>query len=127
MTTKNVRPKFLNLFRIHLPVTGVVSFSHRVSGALLVLSLPVVVYLFALSLQSEQGFARVSSILELCWVRLIGLLILWALLFHLLSGLRFLLLDLDIGIGLKAARASAWSVLALALLLALILFAGAVL
>ena len=127
MTTKNVRPKFLNLFRIHLPVTGVVSFSHRVSGALLVLSLPVVVYLFTLSLQSEQGFAHVASLMQLWWLRLAGVLVLWALLFHLLSGLRFLFLDLDIGIGLKAARASAWSVVVLALILALMLIFGVLL
>ncbi|MFP3873238.1 MAG: succinate dehydrogenase, cytochrome b556 subunit [Thiohalophilus sp.] len=116
MTTKNVRPKFLNLFRIHLPVTGVVSFAHRVSGAVLVLSLPFVVFLFALSLHSEQGFERVSEILQCGWVRLLSLLVLWALFSHLFSGVRFLLLDLDIGMRLAAARASAWLVLALAVL-----------
>jgi succinate dehydrogenase / fumarate reductase cytochrome b subunit len=127
MTTRNVRPKFLNLFRIHLPVTGVVSFAHRVTGALLVVSLPFVVYLFGLSLQSEQGFARAGEILQCGWVRLASLLVLWALLFHLLSGVRFLLLDLDIGIRLAQARATAWSVVALALVLALVLMAGVIL
>lgn len=124
MTTKNVRPKFLNLFRIHLPITGVVSFAHRVTGALLVLSLPFVVFLFSLSLQNEQGFVRVAEILQLWWVRLFSLLILWSLLFHLLSGIRFLLLDLDIGIRLPVARVTAWLVAALAGLIALGLLYG---
>ncbi|TDY02999.1 succinate dehydrogenase, cytochrome b556 subunit [Thiohalophilus thiocyanatoxydans] len=127
MTTKNVRPKFLNLFRIHLPVTGVVSFAHRVSGAVLVLSLPVVVFLFALSLHSEQGFERVSEILQCGWVRLLSLLVLWALFSHLFSGVRFLLLDLDIGMRLAAARASAWLVLALAALVLIALLMGVLL
>lgn len=108
-------------------MTAVVSFAHRASGALLVLSLPFVVFLFSLSLQSEQGFARVSMILQQGWLRLLALLVLWALLFHLLSGIRFLLLDLDLGIRLPAARGSAWAVLALALLLALLLLGGALL
>ncbi len=124
MTTKNVRPKFLNLFRIHLPVTGVVSFAHRVSGALLVISLPLVVFLFAYSLQSEPGFAQVIALLDSGWGSVATVLILWALLSHLLSGIRFLLLDLDIGIRLPPARASAWSVAALALLILILLVSG---
>ncbi|MDY6979137.1 MAG: succinate dehydrogenase, cytochrome b556 subunit [Pseudomonadota bacterium] len=124
MTTKNVRPKFLNLFRIHLPVTGVVSFAHRVSGALLVISLPLVVFLFAYSLQSEQGFEQVIALLHSWWGSVAMVLILWALLSHLLSGVRFLLLDLDIGIQLTPARASAWSVVVVALLILLLLVSG---
>lgn len=124
MTTKNVRPKFLNLFRIHLPVTGVVSFAHRVSGALLVIFLPLVVFLFAYSLQSEQGFEQVIALLHSWWGKAAMVLILWALLSHLLSGVRFLLLDLDIGIRLTPARVSAWSVAGLALLILILLVSG---
>lgn len=108
-------------------MTGVVSFAHRVSGAVLVLSLPVVVFLFALSLHSEQGFERVSEILQCGWVRLLSLLVLWALFSHLFSGVRFLLLDLDIGMRLAAARASAWLVLALAVLVLIALLIGVLL
>lgn len=102
-------------------MTGVVSFAHRVSGALLVMSLPFVVFLFSHSLQSEQGFIRVTGILQQWWVRLPALLIVWVLFSHLLSGIRFLFLDLDIGIRLPAARATAWGVVAVVLLLLVLL------
>lgn len=106
---------------------GVVSFAHRVSGAVLVLSLPFVVFLFSLSLHSEQGFERVSEILQCGWIRLLSLLVLWALFSHLFSGVRFLLLDLDIGMRLAPARASAWLVLALAALVLAALLLGVLL
>jgi len=48
MTDK--RPVYLNLLKIRLPVTGMVSFAHRVSGVLLFLFIPYAVYLFDLSL-----------------------------------------------------------------------------
>ncbi|MFO8025634.1 succinate dehydrogenase, cytochrome b556 subunit [Thiohalophilus sp.] len=124
MTTRNVRPKFLNLFRIHLPITGIVSFAHRISGALLVISLPLVVLLFAYSLQSQQSFEQVTTLLSSYWGRGAMVLIFWALLSHLLSGVRFLLLDMDIGIRLLHARASAWSVAGLALLVLILLVSG---
>lgn len=116
MTTKNIRPKFLNLFRIHLPVTGMVSILHRVSGALLVLSLPLVVLLFSRSLQNERGFDQVLTVLQTWPMRWLMLLIVLSLLFHLFSGIRFLLLDLDIGMRLRTARGSAWGVIALGVL-----------
>lgn len=124
MTTKNVRPIFLNLFRIHLPITGVVSFAHRVSGVLLVLALPFMVFLFSRSLQSEQGFQYVNHILQLWWVRLLSVLVTGSLVLHFLSGIRFLLLDLDIGIRLHQARASAWTVLAVAGLILIAMIVG---
>lgn len=110
MITNTKRPKFLNLLKIHLPVTGVTSFAHRVSGALLFLSLPFWVYIFSLSLQSEASYEVAVSYLTNIWVRLITLLLLWSILHHLLAGLRFLLLDIRIGHSLKSARFTAWLV-----------------
>lgn len=107
-----------------MPVTGVVSFLHRVSGALLVISLPFVVFLFSRSLQDPSGFDQVSVILQWWPMRLLVLLIVLGLLFHLFSGIRFLLLDLDIGIRLPAARASAWVVAALGVLTLILLLIG---
>lgn len=110
MITNTQRPKFLNLFKIHLPVTGVTSFAHRVSGALLFLSLPFVVYLFSLSLQDEASYRLALEYLSSPWVKAICLILLWSGLHHLLAGIRFLLLDIHIGGTLSSARRSAWLV-----------------
>ncbi|MBE9516621.1 MAG: succinate dehydrogenase, cytochrome b556 subunit [Proteobacteria bacterium] len=102
------RPVFLNLFLIHLPVTGVVSIIHRVTGVLWVLLLPVLAYVLHRSLVSETGFQWVVSLWANDAVRLLVFVNLLALLQHFYSGVRHLLLDLDVGITLPVARFSAW-------------------
>ena len=78
MQPKQKRPKFLNLFKIHLPVTGVNSFAHRVSGALMFLAIPGLIYLFALSVRDSQGYARALALLDTVWVKLICSVLAWS-------------------------------------------------
>jgi succinate dehydrogenase / fumarate reductase cytochrome b subunit len=111
---------FLNLLQIRLPVTGVVSIAHRISGMLLFISLPIALYLLGLSLSSEAGFQRTVAIVQGLPFRLLALLGIWALLHHLLAGLRFLLIDLDIGVYKTPARVSAFSVIVGGLVLTLV-------
>lgn len=120
MAQTNPRPVFLNLFQIKLPVTGIVSIAHRISGMLLFFSLPGALYLLGLSLSSAAGFQRAVTILQSLPFRLLALLTIWALLHHLLAGLRFLLIDLDIGVDRANARASALSVIVGGVVLALL-------
>lgn len=101
------RPVFLQLHHIHLPLTGLLSISHRITGALLFLSLPLWLYLLQHSLASAQGHAEVLSWLTQPALRLLWVLGIWWFLHHLLAGVRLLLLDVDIGVTLPQARASA--------------------
>lgn len=119
------RPVFLDLRRIRLPVTGLVSILHRISGVLLFASLPFVVYLFDLSLRSQQGFAQAAALLHHGFVKIWAFLLLWSLLHHLVAGIRYLLIDFDIGVRLPVARASARGAIVSALVLAVLL--GAIL
>ncbi len=113
------RPVFLDLRRIRQPVTAVVSILHRLSGLLLVLAAPFAVALFALSLRDAAGFQQAVEILASPPLRLLGLLLGWGLLHHLLAGLRFLCLDLDLGVSRTVARRSALGVLLGALILSI--------
>jgi succinate dehydrogenase / fumarate reductase cytochrome b subunit len=108
-STEN-RPVFLNLLRIRQPVTAVVSILHRISGVLMILSLPALVYLLNLSLQSAAGFAQVTTLLQSVPMRLLGVGLCWLLAHHLLAGLRFMLLDFDVAISRSSARVTAWVV-----------------
>lgn len=110
MKSKQKRPKFLNLFAIHLPVAGVTSFAHRVSGTLMFLTIPALIYLFGLSVRDARGFATAQSILDSVYAKLVCTLLAWSLAHHLLAGIRFLLMDIDIGEQLAAAKLSAWLV-----------------
>lgn len=117
MTTQRSAPVYLNLFRIRFPVGAVTSIAHRISGVLLFLSMPLLIYLLDLSLQDPAGFATASGYLQLTWIRLGSALIAWSLFHHLLSGIRHLLLDIETGLELRQARRSAWLVNLLGLLL----------
>ena len=104
------RPKHLNLIKIKMPVTAVVSILHRVSGILLFLSIPYIIWLLSLSVKSEQGFDEVVAIFTSDWGRLINIILLWAIIHHFYAGLRFLLLDIDFAISREAASKMAWLV-----------------
>lgn len=105
------RPVYLNLWRLHLPVTGWVSILHRLSGALLFLLLPTLVWAFSLALTSETGFARLASWLSTPFFRLPVLVLIWAFAQHFFAGLRHLAMDAEVGMQLKNARRTSLAVL----------------
>src|SRR5574341_2661436 len=113
------RPKYLNLIQIRLPVPGLVSILHRVSGAALFLVLPFLLALFELSLDSPYAFGRFKVLFSHWAVKLILIGVAWAYLHHLCAGIRHLALDLDYGTELAAARATSWAVLAVSAFLTL--------
>ncbi len=110
MKHANNAPRYLNLFRIHLPITAVLSIGHRIAGVVLALTVPVLIYLLDISLQSQAGYAAAAGIFDGAGARFFTALVVWAFAHHALAGVRFLLLDLYVGIAKPAARASAWAV-----------------
>jgi succinate dehydrogenase / fumarate reductase, cytochrome b subunit len=122
---KQPRPKFRNLnfpllLSYRLPLPGVVSIMHRISGAALFLMLPLLLWLFDLSLTSELSFERLRGITSNFFFKLLLVFLVWGFFHHLVAGIRYLLLDLHMGIDLKSARTSAMVVYAVSLPLALI-------
>ncbi len=104
------RPVFLDLTKIRMPVGALTSIGHRISGIVLTIGVPVVVYLLALSIEDEQSFAHVSGLLRLVPVKAALVILVWAFSHHVLAGVRHLLSDFNIGSPLRAARRSAWLV-----------------
>ena len=107
----NHQPRFLNLWQIRLPVTGVVSILHRVSGVALFLSLPFVIYLLELSLRSSEGYGLAVAIISSWPAKLLGILLLWLFSHHLFAGVRILFIDIEVGSSLIVARYTAIVVL----------------
>lgn len=109
------RPKFLDLTAIRLPLAGFVSILHRISGSVLFLALPALIAMFALSLESPEGFERARQLMRqpMIAIPLFGLA--WAYLHHFCAGIRFLLLDLHIGLDKQGAHQSAIAVMAVSL------------
>lgn len=115
------RPKYLNLFEIKLPLAGWVSILHRVSGAGLFLMLPLLIWLFGLSLESPESYATFKTITGHFLVKLILLGLLWAYLHHFCMGIRILLLDMHVGIEKAQAFKSSIAVLVVSLTLTALL------
>jgi len=110
MAVSDNRPFFLNLVKIHLPVTGFVSIFHRISGFLLFLAIPFSVYLLDMSLQDKAGFNAAANVLTHPLIQLISIILLWSIIHHFIAGIRFLLTDFDIGLEKKQATMYAWLV-----------------
>ncbi len=107
----NKRPVYLNLLKIRLPLAGMISFAHRITGVILFLALPFSVYLLDLSIDSEQSFQQVQQILNQPLMMLLQLVVLWSITHHFFAGIRFLLIDAEIGVEKSAANRGAWMVI----------------
>lgn len=125
-TTSKPRREFRNVdfqlitTKYRLPFAGKVSILHRVSGALLFLSLPLLITLFAYSVASPLTFATLGAGVGGFFLKLVLLVILWGFMHHLCAGIRFLILDLHIGMDKASAQKSAKVVLAVSLTLTVI-------
>lgn len=117
MTVKKRRPLWFNLSPLNLPVPGLVSIFHRVSGALLFIGLIAFLYLLELSLASDAGYARAGEMLRNPVAKLLVIASIWALLHHMCAGVRHLFLDIDVGTSLHVARRTAFAVLIVSLLM----------
>lgn len=101
-----------------LPLAGLVSILHRISGALMFLLLPLVVWLLDLSLTSEISYGRFSSafiagvgIVPAFVLKLVVLALIWAYLHHVLAGVRHLWMDVVHDVSLRQGRLSALTTL----------------
>lgn len=115
------RPVFLEIPNIRLPIPGIVSILHRISGVGLFIMLPVLLYLLTGTLSRESAFETYRAIVSNPLVKLILIGVLWAYLHHFLAGIRFLFLDAHKGLELNTARNTAKLVFIAALVLTVVL------
>ena len=131
--TLKQRPVYRNIHitqlpHYRLPPAGLVSILHRISGALLFLLLPVVIWLFDLSVTSEVSYAHFTTVFSAGWAglpgwlwKLVALALIWAYLQHFFAGLRHLWMDVTHSTGLGFGRQSAIVTLALTAILTIVL------
>ncbi len=115
-SVKKDRPVYRNiglaqLIKYRLPWAGKVSILHRISGAVLFLLLPFILYLFDQSVASELSYQKFQAFTSNILVKLICLGLIWSFLHHFCAGIRYLLLDLEIGVEKSESNRSAIIVL----------------
>jgi len=122
------RPEFRNINALtdlpsyRLPAAGIVSILHRVSGALMFVLMPFIIWMFDTSISSELSFARFTSAFNLglgfvpgWFVKLAALAIIWAFLHHFIAGLRHLWMDMRHAVSKEFGKSSAVFTLVLSL------------
>ena len=122
------RPEFRNINAItdlptyRLPVAGIVSILHRISGAIMFLLLPFIIWMFDTSVSSEISFAKFSAAFNIglgfvpgWFIKLVALAILWSYLHHMIAGVRHLYMDICHAVTNEFGQSSAVITLVLSL------------
>lgn len=107
------RPINLNFLTMHFPVTAWVSIAHRLSGFLVFLLIPLLLWMLQESLTSSGRFLLLKQTLQNPFMTVVIWIFLTAFFYHFLAGARHLCLDIHIGESKQGGRISAWSVIAL--------------
>ncbi|BCG08624.1 MULTISPECIES: succinate dehydrogenase cytochrome b556 subunit [Buttiauxella] len=90
---KKQRPVNLDLTTMRFPVTAIASILHRVSGVITFVAVGILLWLLGQSLSSPEGFLVASSIMSSFFVKFIMWGILTALAYHVVVGIRHILMD----------------------------------
>ena len=122
------RPEFRNINALtdlptyRLPAAGIVSILHRISGAIMFLLLPFIIWMFDMSVSSEISFAKFSAAFNIglgfvpgWFIKLVALDIIWSYLHHIIAGLRHLYMDMCHAVTKEFGKSSAVITLALSL------------
>ena len=122
------RPEFRNINALtdlptyRLPAAGIVSILHRISGLIMFLLLPLIVWMFDTSVSSEISFAKFSAAFNVglgfvpaVLVKVVVLGLIWAYLHHLIAGVRHVYMDVCHAVSKEFGKSSAIVTLVLSL------------
>jgi len=131
--TTQERPVFRNihvtqLAGYRLPPAGIVSILHRVSGVLMFVLLPLLIWWFDTSVTSEISFDRFKAVFSAgvgfvpgWFVKLVAWALIWAYLHHFIAGVRHLWMDITHSVSMAQGHNSALGTLVASLALTLLL------
>ncbi len=109
---------FGDLAHYRLPIPGIASIVHRVTGIALFVCLLFLLAMLQMSLKSEAGFEAFRTVVwanPIAKIVLLGLL--FALIFHLVAGIRHLIQDATVWLDLAAGRRTAFAVFGISVVL----------
>jgi succinate dehydrogenase / fumarate reductase, cytochrome b subunit len=123
MRKAKARPVYRNigmsdLANYRLPIIGIASIVHRITGVALFVGLIMLLPMLAMSLKSEAGFEAFRTIVWGNWIAKIVLIgLLFSVIYHLIAGVRHMIQDANRWLDLAAARSTATAVFAVSVVL----------
>ncbi len=132
---KTPRPVYRNIHitdivSYRLPPAGIVSILHRISGAIMFVLMPFIIWMFDTSVSTEISYDSFTSIFTAgCagglmpgwFFKLIALALIWAYLQHFFGGIRHLIMDATHSVSKEQGRSSAITTLVLSIALTFVL------
>ena len=121
---KTDRPVALYLFKVRWPLAAIVSITHRITGVVLFGGVAFGLYVLDLALSSAAGFNAAAGMMETGLAKLIMLALLFVLTYHIVAGLKHLLLDFHIGDSLQGVFAGSIVVIVVSIVLTVLVGAA---
>jgi succinate dehydrogenase / fumarate reductase, cytochrome b subunit len=120
--------RLIEALQYRLPLAGVVSILHRVSGMLMFFLLPFIVWMFDTSLTSEISYDSFTSAFVAgigfvpgFVVKLVALALIWAYLHHAVAGIRHLWMDATHSVSKQQGHSSAVTTFVISIVLTIAL------
>ncbi len=117
---KSNRPVNLDLTKFKFPLTAITSIIHRLTGVVLFICIPLLLGYLSCSLSSADSFQAVMQSLQTTWGRLISWVVVMAILYHLVAGIRHLFMDIGFGETKTSSKVTAYIMLIVFVILAVL-------
>ena len=123
-TRPGANMRLIEALQYRLPLAGLVSIVHRVSGMLMFFLLPFIVWMFDASVTSEVSYDSFTSVfvagigpLPGFFIKLVALALIWAYLHHAVAGVRHLWMDATHSVSKQQGHSSAVATFAISIVL----------
>lgn len=102
------RPIFLDVLSIKLPVTAICSILHRISGIVMILTMPIIVGFAMLLFHDQNSFDSWLPVASSWWMKVIWIGLAWAWSYHIIAGVKHMFHDFTGCHELSKVRLSSW-------------------
>ncbi len=109
---------FLNLFFIKFPITAITSIIHRLTGIVLFVFVPIALYFFKLSFESESSFLLSMELINVFYVKIFLYFLILSFIFHFVLGIKHILMDF----GFFDSKSASFKISILSLMISIVLF-----
>ncbi len=117
-TTRPTNISLNDLRTIKFPITAITSLLHRITGVVLFLAIPIMLWLLSQTLSENVDYGKFVEQLQTPSAKIINWVIISSLSYHVIAGIRHLFMDLGYGETLEVAKLTSALTLVAAIIVA---------